>query len=159
MKTRQIIISTLLAGLASLSFGAASADQGFVYLGFNDPDARYWRGGADRFHDRPFEDRYHEDWRMRQIDRLQADQRERIREGWRDGELTKRELHRLRAEQQEIERLQRLYLADGHLSASERRRLMGELDDANRNITREIRDREDREDRDRGYRWEYHGRR
>ncbi|MFZ5484010.1 MAG: hypothetical protein ACOZB0_07250 [Pseudomonadota bacterium] len=156
MNTRQIIISTLLAGMASLSVGAASADQGYLYIGFNDPDYRHWRGGPDRSHDRHYEDRYHQNWGMWRIDRLQAEQRDRIREGWRDGELTQRELSRLRAEQREIERLQRVYAADGLLTASERRRLLAELSDANRNITREI---HDREDRDRGQPREHHGRR
>lgn len=156
MKTLQLIMATVLTGVASLSVSAASADQGFVYMGFSDPDARYWRGGPDRYQERHFEQRYRDNRGGWMIDRIQAEQRERIREGWRDGDLTARELSRLRAEQREIERLQRLYAADGRISASERRRLLAELDDANRNITREIRD---REDRDRDSRREHHGRR
>jgi hypothetical protein len=71
---------------------------------------------------------------------MQAQQHRRIVQGVRSGELTQREARRLQGEQRMIRRQERAYLADGHLSRSERRDLYGDLRDANRHIYNQTHD-------------------
>lgn len=79
------------------------------------------------------------------IDLHQNRQASLIRYGVHTGQLTPREALRLMAEQREIDRLQRQFTADGHISAQERRRLELALHEARRNIREELHDRQ--------YRW------
>lgn len=82
----------------------------------------------------------HPDYRVnnantwRYIDQRQVQQRARIDQGIRSGELTPMEAQRLIGEQREIERMQRAYMADNRLSPFERQRLMNELDEASNDI-------------------------
>lgn len=71
-----------------------------------------------------------------QVDARQARQNERIREGWKSGELTRKELHRLRDQQQHIAHMEQRFAADGHFSRSERERLEQALDLASDRIVR-----------------------
>ncbi|HMG36597.1 MAG TPA: hypothetical protein VKM94_21850 [Blastocatellia bacterium] len=74
------------------------------------------------------------------INRREHNQQVRIREGIRDGELTRREAERLEAQQARIRVDERFARADGHLSYRERRRLDRELDRASRDIYRQKHD-------------------
>jgi hypothetical protein len=146
MKASKPIRALAVLSLLSAMFLAsgARAHEGEMRAGFDGirgggmvqmgPDARpyvpHYRGGLGD-----------------QVDQRQATQWERIRYGIRTGELTRGEAARLMAEQREIERLQRLYLADGRLDRGERRHLIAELDDASRHIWRQSHDAQDRDRR------------
>ncbi len=70
------------------------------------------------------------------VDRRQARQHLRIEDGWRTGELTRKEVKRLRKNQRRIARLERKFTDDGYYSRRERQILRGELDDASARIYR-----------------------
>lgn len=70
------------------------------------------------------------------LDRRQARQQHRIEEGWRSGELTRKEMKRLRKNQRRIAHLERKFKADGYLSRRERQALRGALDEASAGIHR-----------------------
>jgi len=63
-------------------------------------------------------------------------QRERIREGRRHGELTRREARKLRREQRHIQRMENRAERDGKLTPREQRKLDRAQDRASRNIFR-----------------------
>jgi hypothetical protein len=71
-----------------------------------------------------------------QVDRRQATQRARIRDGRQNGQLNRRELGQLRQDQRRINRLENRFGADGRYSPRERRVLDRNLDRASRNIAR-----------------------
>jgi len=80
------------------------------------------------------------------VNRREYSQRNRIREGVRSGELTRREAGRLINQQRRIESYERRSrLDDGRLDRHERRRLDQMLDRSNRDIYREKHDRQDRD--------------
>ena len=84
-------------------------------------------------------------YRHRGIDARQRGQQERIREGIRSGELTRREARRLEAEEARIrvdERFARR--SGGQFTHAERRRIQRELNHASRDIYRQKHDRQDR---------------
>jgi hypothetical protein len=85
------------------------------------------RGGEHRAAPRGFED---------QVDRRQTKQRARIRDGRRNGELTRRESGRLKQEQRQVNRLDRRFGSDGRYSPRERRVLEKKQDRASRHIGR-----------------------
>lgn len=135
MKTQQIktiVTATVLAAAALLSGVSQASDYrgGYSYAMHDSRHGmdRNWsgddqfRGGRDS------------------IDARQMRQRLAIRQGLRDGSLTPREADRLMQEQNNIERLERRLEADGRLSLHERARLQDELDDARRNIRRQMQD-------------------
>lgn len=74
------------------------------------------------------------------VDRRQAQQRERIREGISSGDITRHEARRLFAEQRAIDHRQRHYLADGRLTREERADLRRDLGAASRHIYRQSHD-------------------
>jgi hypothetical protein len=79
------------------------------------------------------------------INRREHSQRNRIREGIRSGELTRREAGRLIHQQRRIESYERRSrLDDGRLDRNERRRLDRMLDRSSRDIYRQKNDRQDR---------------
>ena len=79
------------------------------------------------------------------VDGREHEQRERIREGVRSGELTRHEAARLRREQTRVRREERRYRASGDgLSRRERRDLQRDLDRSSRNIRRQKHDGQDR---------------
>lgn len=135
MKTQQvktIITATILAAAALMSGVSQASD----YRGENGYAANETHRGGDRhrFGDEPR-------WAGRDsIDARQTRQRMAIREGLRNGSLTRREADRLIQEQNAIERLERRLESDGRLTLRERARLQEELDDARRNIQRQVRD-------------------
>lgn len=65
---------------------------------------------------------------------------QRIEQGWRSGELTRREYARLRYELRDIERNEQFFMADGRLSPRERGQLQTRLDNLSREIYRQKRD-------------------
>lgn len=72
-------------------------------------------------------------------------QQQRINEGVRSGELTRREAGRLEAQQAAIRAQEAYYRrTGGHVSASERRTLNRELNSTNRRIARQKHDGQDR---------------
>jgi hypothetical protein len=80
----------------------------------------------------------------RGIDRRQHEQRDRIQQGVRSGELTRREANRLRHDQFQIRRLERRAEADGVLTARERFRINRNLNESSRDIRRLKHNRRDR---------------
>lgn len=134
MKTQQfktLVTVTMLAGTALLSSVSQASDYRSAYghAGYETQ-----RGGdRDRFGDDHHRGRD-------SIDTRQMHQRMAIRDGLRNGSLTPREADRLIQEQNAIERLERRLESDGRLTLRERARLQEELDDARRNIQRQVRD-------------------
>ena len=78
------------------------------------------------------------------IDRRERYQQQRIRQGVRSGELTRRETARLEAEQGRIRGYELYAKSDGHVSAGERRRLDRMLDRSSRDIYRQKHDGQER---------------
>ena len=78
------------------------------------------------------------------IDRREHREQQRIRQGIRSGELTRRETRRLEAEQGRIRGYEWYAKSDGHVSRAERRRLDHMLDRASRDIYHQKHDRQDR---------------
>jgi hypothetical protein len=78
------------------------------------------------------------------INGRQHREQQRIREGIRSGELTRREAVRLEAEQARIRGYERYARRDGYISPRERARLDRELDRASRDIYHQKHDRQDR---------------
>lgn len=131
-----LILSTL-----GLAVGAAYADGRScrplaqnAYLQHVQPALAWgWRDGPGNEH-----------WNDR-VDARQDRQMRLIHYGVQTGQLTLHEAQRLMAQQRQIERLQRQFMVDGHLSPQERRRLQLVLHEARSNIREELRDRQ--------YRW------
>lgn len=99
----------------------------------NDHRRQGWHGGRDWGHQRGYGNAYHGQG-GRGIDRRQHQQQAQIRQGIRNGSLTRPEARHLMQEQRQIARLEQRYRADGVLTRDERRDLRGELQDANRHI-------------------------
>lgn len=74
------------------------------------------------------------------VDRREANQRHRIGQGVRSGELTRAETRTLVAEQRAIRGEERAYKADGTVTREERRDLQQDLDAASRHIYEEKHD-------------------
>lgn len=80
----------------------------------------------------------------RQIDARQERQIDRIRDGMREGSLTRAEFRELMREQHAIRAMEQHFRADGVIDAREFERLERALDIASRNIKLENRDRQER---------------
>ena len=78
---------------------------------------------------------------------------QRIEQGFRSGELTRREYRRLRNEAQEVERVEHAFRSDGRLSERERGELHVMLDRLARDVYRE---QHDVERRSQSYNPDYH---
>jgi Skp family chaperone for outer membrane proteins len=78
------------------------------------------------------------------VNARQHNQRERIQQGARSGELTRRETGRLVEEQRDVRQLERAYKSDGTLTGAERRDLHHEQNQASRDIYRQKHDEQDR---------------
>ncbi len=74
------------------------------------------------------------------IDQRQENQERRIEEGFRSGQLNRREVARLREELREIRRMERRAAADGRISPREQARIEQAQDQLSRNIARERHD-------------------
>lgn len=88
------------------------------------------------------------------INARQQKQAQRIRQGKRDGTLTRTEVRTLRKQQQRIKRLEHHFRADGKLTRVERRQLHKRLDRASRTIAAERRDNEYRHVRHSRNQWQ-----
>jgi Skp family chaperone for outer membrane proteins len=78
------------------------------------------------------------------VNTRQHQQRERVGQGVRSGELTRRETRKLAEEQRDIRQLERAYKSDGTLTAAERRDLQHEQNQASRDIYQQKHDAQDR---------------
>jgi CRISPR/Cas system CSM-associated protein Csm2 small subunit len=78
------------------------------------------------------------------IDQRQANQQKRIDEGVRSGALTNREAARLQRGQERVARMENRAIADGKVTAKERRRIEHVQDQQSRKIYREKHDRQHR---------------
>lgn len=78
------------------------------------------------------------------VNARQHNQHERIQQGVRSGELTRRETGRLVEEQRDVRQLERAYKSDGTLTGAERRDLQHEQHQASRDIYRHKHDEQDR---------------
>lgn len=147
MKASNLIKILVASALLSSPFlsSSASANNGYVSVSFGDFDGNRMQY---RHVDRVGHDRYPQYGARagNYIDRIQSEQRDRIQQGIRSGELTQHEAARLIDEQREIDRLQHVYLTDYRLTSHERQRLLAELDEASRNIWRQKHDAQDRND-------------
>ena len=92
--------------------------------------------------------------RIAQLEQRQEVQLKRILDGMETGRLTNREAAALLREHLAISALERKYLADGRLGPKELRELEARLEEANRRITFENRDRERERNPQRDYDWE-----
>jgi len=81
---------------------------------------------------------------LREINMRQEQQRARIDHGFRTGVITRFEFRRLTAEQQDIQALERAFVADGFLNPRERMELNRRLDVASQHIVFEAHDRQRR---------------
>jgi hypothetical protein len=88
----------------------------------------------------------HADGRVRDpgVNARQQHQRDRIQQGVRSGELTRRETGRLVEEQRDIRQLERAYKSDGTLTGAERHDLHHEQNQASRDIYAQKHDAQDR---------------
>lgn len=142
MKRTQMFKTFGLIALAALmtGAGAARADNPFAparnpYLAVD-----YGHPGHHRHDFRP--GHFPEPGLYRQIEVRQDRQMERIQSGMARGEITKREAAKLFQQQREIERMQRGFMADGHLSRWEYAALDDALDGAGRHIRHQAHDNE-----------------
>jgi len=78
------------------------------------------------------------------VNRRERQEQQRIRQGMRSGELTRREAAHLEAEQGRIRGYEWYARSDGHVSRAERRHLDRMLDHASRDIYRQKHDGQDR---------------
>ena len=78
------------------------------------------------------------------IDRREHNQQERIRQGIKSGELTRREAVRLEEQEAKIRVNEKFARADGKISAAERERLEKELNRTSQNIYEQKHDDQDR---------------
>jgi len=78
------------------------------------------------------------------VNTRQHAQRERIQQGVRSGELTRREAHQAREGQRDVRQLERAYKSDGELTRGERRDLNHEQNQASRELYRDKHDAQQR---------------
>lgn len=132
MKT---VISTLVAATAFAVVTPAMAENPYTYRHATvQPAYGFQQGGV----------RQHPVAGLREINLRQEEQRARIDSGFRRGAITRWEFRRLMAEHQDIQAMERAFVADGFLSPRERLELHRRLDLASQHIVFEARDRERR---------------
>ena len=156
LMTRKFLLpaTALVIGIASVSMPAAAAkvDRGakhghavvnkhVVVVKHDNRRDRGFRNGG--IHDN--------------IDVRQARQAKRIQQGIRSGELTPREVAKLREQQDYIRKLERKAERDGKITWAERQRLRAALDAASRSIYKEKHDAQDRDRVGRRYGMDDHG--
>lgn len=147
LKTLGIITVTTL----TLGSGLAQADSSVVKVRFGAGNpylaASYGGLGPHEHHYRDGLGPYRPGMQPRggfhgQLEMRQERQLERIELGVARGEITRREAAKLFHEQREIERLQRHFIADGHLSRAEYTVLDEALDQAGQHIRHQANDNE-----------------
>lgn len=102
-------------------FGHARGERRKVAYG------RRWDSERPRTKHRAFDNR---------VDRRLDNLRKRTRAGWRDGEITHRELERVRKDRRRIARMDRRFGSDGRYTKRERRKLNNALDRASNRVYR-----------------------
>jgi hypothetical protein len=122
------VISALAAAAALAMTGSAMADGPFGSYAYGRPVVQ------------PVYVAQHPLAGLREINMRQAHQRERIEMGFHRGAITRWEFRRLMAEQQDIQAMERAFVADGFLSPRERMELTRRLDMASANIRFEATD-------------------
>jgi hypothetical protein len=78
------------------------------------------------------------------VNARQQNQQQRVRQGVRSGELTRRETRNLAEEQRDVRQLERAYKSDGQLTRAERADLHHEQNQASRDIYKQKHDAQDR---------------
>jgi hypothetical protein len=78
------------------------------------------------------------------VDRREDHQRDRIKQGIKNGELTKAEARHLRVEEARIRLIEAKAKSDGQITTKEARQLDRRLDKTSRHIYRQKHDRQDR---------------
>ncbi len=74
--------------------------------------------------------------RQKNVDKRQSNQKARIKQGVRSGELTKKEAGKLRKQQRNIKRAENRAKADGKITKREKQQIKRKQDRASRNIAR-----------------------
>jgi len=149
MKATQMFKTLGLIGLVSLAAGgfARAADHRpgapgkppmVAHYNHYDHSRHDYRPGSHR-HDRGS---HRSPGHYGQVEQRQDRQVDRIQLGVARGEITSREAAKLYREQREIDRMQRDFLRDGHLTRWEYSTLDQALDNASRNIRHQARDNE-----------------
>lgn len=123
MKHFAIALATIAALALGVSAGADARDKGRRDGAYPQRHA----SGQQHAHPSKFQ---------HAVDRRQAGQRARIREGWQSGNLNRHEISRLGRDQARIGRLERRFGADGRYTRHERRALKGALDHSSKRIWR-----------------------
>lgn len=118
-------LTIALAAVAALTLGAVA-----------DARERGHRKGVERHGPAPMEHRGNPRKFQHALNRRQARQRNRIRDGWHRGQLNPRQVTRLRRDQKRIAKLERRFGADGHYTRHERRVLNHALDRSGKRIGR-----------------------
>lgn len=78
------------------------------------------------------------------VDKREANQKHRIKDGVKSGELTKAEAHRLHKNQKNIKHAEAKAKADGVVTPGERAKLDNKQDKANKRIAKQKHDKQDR---------------
>lgn len=78
------------------------------------------------------------------VNARQATQHDRIKQGVRSGELTRRETRKVAEEQRDVRQLERAYKSDGKLTGAERLDLAHEQNQASREIYKQKHDAQER---------------
>jgi hypothetical protein len=78
------------------------------------------------------------------VDQREANQKERIKDGVKSGELNKAEAHRLRKNQRNIKQAEAKAKADGVVTPAERAKLDKKQDNASKRIAKQKHDKQDR---------------
>lgn len=159
MKSSTINTTLGLIALATMSFAASNAQANDTQERFNTPYGQTWSGQTrnGRGNYGPRHAQRANQQRLAEVDARQAQQQERIKEGWQNGDLTHPEYHALLSEQQYIRSMERDFMSDGFLSPFELQKLDNTLDMADRNIRAEKHDHDTRASYDDnagyGHRW------
>jgi len=124
-------ISTLVAAVTFAVMAPAQADDGHSFRRGTVQPTYGWQHNPVRA--RPMDG-------LREINMRQAQQHERIERGLQRGVITRWEFRRLMAEQQNIQAMERAFVADGFLAPRERMELNRRLDVAASSIRFEATD-------------------
>ncbi len=140
MKTSHVRKILGLAALTALTLGAGASKADSRAFQFTTGSLH--AGPAPHGHPGPFMPAAYcpPKWGVTTVDARQGRQMDQIQDGLRSGQLTRHEARDLLRDQRQIERVERHYLADGHLSRDEWLDLDRRLDLASREIRAEKHD-------------------
>lgn len=133
-----------LGGLGLMASGAqADGNRGGYGAGYNNPYGQVQE--RDRDHNRAGGFAYQQSEKfIQQVNARQDRQMDRIKDGMRNGNLTRHEFRDLMQEQREIRAMEQHFRADGIIDGREFQRLDRALDVASKNIRFEKHDRQER---------------